>query len=350
MINFLLALFAVIIIAATLLPVLRKQDWWIRIFDFPRLHLAVLSALAAAGLLWAWDGPPLVGNILLLLLLGCLAYHLLKILPYTPLFPTEVPAAADGTAAQEIRLLVSNVLMSNRCAEKLLAIVDEAGPDMILILEADSWWAEHLSPLEKRFAHTMTRPLDNTYGMLLYSRWALENPRIRHLVNEGVPSFHAQVRTDSEFRFDFRGVHPKPPRPNQDAQQRDAELIQVGQEVQKQKLPAIVAGDLNDVAWSHTTRLFQKASGLLDPRIGRGLYNTFHAQHPLLRWPLDHVFHSPHFSLKEIRLLPSFGSDHFPFFIVLQYDPDRMPAPPEPDGGERREIHEKQETDQGRTK
>jgi len=40
----------------------------------------------------------------------------------------------------------------------------------------------------------------------------------------------------------------------------------------------------------------------------------------LLRWPLDHFFHSAHFRVVRIKRLTDIGSDHFPMFIELQYD------------------------------
>ncbi len=88
-------------------------------------------------------------------------------------------------------------------------------------------------------------------------------------------------------------MHPEPPLPKKDADERDAELLLVAREVKQRGNPALVAGDLNDVAWSHTTRLFQRLSGLLDPRVGRGIYATFHTGHWIVRWPLDHLFHDP---------------------------------------------------------
>jgi endonuclease/exonuclease/phosphatase (EEP) superfamily protein YafD len=120
-------------------------------------------------------------------------------------------------------------------------------------------------------------------------------------------------------------LHPAPPSPteNDASTERDAELSTVARRVADASAPVIVTGDLNDVAWSRTTRRFRKLSHLLDPRVGRGMFNTFHAGHWFLRWPLDHIFHSDHFTLRSIRRLPSIGSDHFPLLTELILTPDR---------------------------
>jgi endonuclease/exonuclease/phosphatase (EEP) superfamily protein YafD len=89
----------------------------------------------------------------------------------------------------------------------------------------------------------------------------------------------------------------------------------------------IVAGDFNDVAWSHTTRLFKRLSGLHDPRIGRGLLNTYHARRPLLRYPLDHTFMSAGFAVHELRRVRAPGSDHFAVKLRLHPGP-RLGAEP----------------------
>jgi endonuclease/exonuclease/phosphatase (EEP) superfamily protein YafD len=104
----------------------------------------------------------------------------------------------------------------------------------------------------------------------------------------------------------------------------------VAREVKAEGRPAVVAGDLNDVAWSRTNDLFQRISGLLDPRIGRGLYPTFNAKWPLLRWPLDHIFFSDDFLLGRIERLGPIQSDHFPILISLcrsEQAPHRQAAP-----------------------
>ena len=92
----------------------------------------------------------------------------------------------------------------------------------------------------------------------------------------------------------------------------------MGDQIKDLDESCIVMGDLNDVAWSRTTRLFQRISGLLDPRVGRHFVNTFHADYPLLRWSLDHIFHSTDFALVRMKRLPHIGSDHFPVYVVLQ--------------------------------
>jgi endonuclease/exonuclease/phosphatase (EEP) superfamily protein YafD len=103
-------------------------------------------------------------------------------------------------------------------------------------------------------------------------------------------------------------VHPTPPVPNENPRstERDKELLLVADLAKASDLPVIVIGDLNDVAWSYTTELFLKMSGLIDPRRGRGFYNSFHAHYPFLRFPLDHAFISTDFKLKGYQTVIQF--------------------------------------------
>jgi endonuclease/exonuclease/phosphatase (EEP) superfamily protein YafD len=218
-----------------------------------------------------------------------------------------------------LTLLLANVKMDNRQSSRLRQIITKANPDVILAVETDTWWESELGCFAQSHPFTVRRPQDNFYGMLLYSRLELVHPEIRFLIEDDVPSIRAVVKLRTGIEIEIHCLHPKPPVPQETAQstERDAELMIVGKEVKGKQLPIVVMGDLNDVAWSHTNDLFQKISGLLDPRIGRGFYNSFHAEYFFLRFPLDHFFHSTHFRLIELKRLAYFGSDHFPMFMEL---------------------------------
>jgi endonuclease/exonuclease/phosphatase (EEP) superfamily protein YafD len=313
---------AVVLTVASLLPVLRREAWWIRVFDFPRAQ--ILGAGIAVVLLLLLSGEVGTGPGLaaLLALAPVLVIQAARIYPYTPWAPQEVLFAED-CEGPSLALLVANVLMENRQERRLLELVAQYQPDVLLLLEPDGWWEEKLRALAADYPYAIRQPLDNKYGMLLYSHLPLLEPEVKYLVRTGIPSMHARVRLNSGELIRLHALHPEPPSPTEadTSLPRDVELLVVGREVSARAEASIVAGDLNDVAWSYTTTLFQKTSGLLDPRKGRGMFNTFHAKIPFMRWPLDHVFHSRDFVLCDMQRLPAFGSDHFPVYVRLAYRP-----------------------------
>lgn len=341
----LFVIIGIIALVTTVLALMRKEAWWIRLFDFPRVQILLLA-------LSALSGYPIVSAVddrweymLLSALMAAACYQAYKILPYATAFKKEVQSSRAPRPESCISLLTANVLMHNRRADRLLQIIKTVEPDIILTVETDAWWDAQLQALAATYPYSVRQPLDNTYGLLLYSRLELVDPEIRFLVEDDIPSVHTIVKLRSGQRLEFHGLHPRPPFPTESptAVERDAELLIVGKSVKRSQLPIIVMGDLNDVAWSRTTRLFQKISGLLDPRIGRGLFNTFHAKIPFLRCPIDHIFHSNHFRLIELKRLPYFGSDHFPMFVTLSLEDDakQEQVRHHPDPAERQEAEEK---------
>src|SRR5687768_380562 len=118
--------------------------------------------------------------------------------------------------------------------------------------------------------------------------------------------------------IDLYCVHPRPPALQQNSTERDLELLVVGREIKERGRPAILLGDLNDVAWSPTTLEFTHVGWLLDPRRGRGFFNTYPARLPGLRYPLDYIFCTSHFDIVSMQVLPKFGSDHLPLIATIR--------------------------------
>lgn len=311
-----------LLVIATLMPLSNRAVWWIRDFDFPRLQLAVVASGLLAVELVFLDLSDIASHGLITVTAACLLYQFWWIFPYTRVYPNEVKAAIGAQEGETIRIMTANVLTTNRNTDGLIALIRKHEPHVFVTLETDSWWQERLDVLEGDYPFSMKCPLDNLYGMHVYSRLPLEDGAIQFLVEDDIPSMHAMAVLPSGRKVRMHFLHPAPPSPTEhdESTERDAELLVVAKSVVGLDTPVIVAGDLNDVAWSTTTRLFRKISGLLDPRIGRGMFNTFHADYWFLRWPLDHLFHSQHFTLSFITRLPSFGSDHFPVLVELTYD------------------------------
>lgn len=315
-----LILFSLVLIT-TVLPLVRSAEWWIRIFDFPRFQIAVLTLLAIilvfvyVDFKWEYKLP------LILILAIILVYHLRSVVVYTPLYKTEAKDSNSQSENNSFTLLVSNVLMDNDDKERFYELAKKYNPDILLANEIDQSWAASVSRLDKDFPYSVRYPLGNTYGIILLSKLQLTDSAVNFFVKDDIPSIFTRIILPSGNKIDFYGVHPEPPKPGSDAYERNTELLIIGKKIKETQLPTIVAGDLNDVGWSVTSKRFRELSGLVDPRVGRGLYNTYNVFVPLFRFPLDHIFYSADFGLVTIKKLESIGSDHFPLMIGLSYEP-----------------------------
>ncbi len=235
------------VLIATGLPLINTAEWWVRIFDFPRLQIAVLTLLALIlaysylDFKWKYKLP------LLLLLSVSLVYQATLVLMYTPLYKTEAKNSTSQTTENSLTLLVSNVRMDNDDKASFHALVKMHNPDILLITEPDQVWATAIRKLDEDFPYSINYLQSNTYGLILLSKFPLSESTVNFLVKHDIPSIFTKITLPSGIVIDFYGVHPEPPKPGTDTYERDTELLIIGKKVRETKNPTIVAGDLNDV-------------------------------------------------------------------------------------------------------
>lgn len=333
------------IVLCTLIPLIKSGRWYVRVCDFPRVQLMVLCGVAfvailASALMGGWSARLTMCIGLILISAGWQAWHIFQ---YTGLWNKTV-ATSD---ASDLRLLVCNLDYQNTRSREIIEIVSEINPQILLLIEINERWNQELATMRGAYPYRVEAIEQKGLGIALWSQVQIQDGQVETLVSDDRPSVWATLKhQDSDIRF--VGVHPTPPGLSKrgaagrhDSRIRDAELILIANQVAQQREAAwVVAGDFNDVAWSHTTRLFQRLSGLKDPRVGRGMFSTYHAKYPLWRYPLDHVFVSPGFRVAHLGRIKIPGSDHFGMVAELDTPNAAAGVDPKPDSTDRHEANE----------
>lgn len=338
------------LIGVTLLPLLSTGKWYVRWWDFPRFQIAVLLAVAVlmATVLWYQEVRIRESLAWIVVLAIAMVWQISHIIPFSPFWWKDVPTIAVSNPSRTFRVMVSNLDKDNPDREPVSDELASEAADVLLLVEYDDAWADRLATLRQTFRYHHDHPRGDGLGMAIWSNLKIVNFETRHLVSERRPSLWTQLETKDGAKFNFVGVHPTPPGlldetgdTRRDSRVRDAELVMVAQEIAGRESESwVVAGDFNDVAWSHTTRLFKRISGIRDPRIGRSFMGTFMANCPPCRCPIDHIFLSSGFDVDGLVRKRITGSDHFSILATVQLRELRAGVEPKVQGDDRQDARE----------
>lgn len=307
-------LVTIVAMFVTVLPMTHSHQWWVRVWDFPRVHTFFTALLFGLIGLFIMRQAHLIAPILLL---SCALYQGYRIFPYTPLARTQVALISDAGEERRIALLAANVLMENTNHDAVRKLIAREQPDVILLMETDATWQAALDGVLEDYSTVIAHPLDNHYGMIFATRLEAPEARMEFLVDDETPTLLAELVSRDGRRFNFVGLHPRPPVPGQDTDERDAQIRRAATIAQASGLPVVTMGDFNAPAWSWTARRFRHHGGFLDPRVGRGLISSFDANHAILRFPIDQLYVTPGIGLVSFARAENVGSDHFPMKAVL---------------------------------
>ncbi len=330
--------------AASFLPLIETNRWWIRYLDFPRVQLAVaLVLLLAVAIVLLRFRVGRIGWFVCGLGALALGYHAAKLHPLTPLAAPAAVGLESCAPGGSLALMIANVQERNEAAESFLDLVSEADPDLLLVMETDAWWDEALAALHENFPERAQFIPEGhgAFGMHVLSKYPLVSPEFLFLFDAYTPTAVTGVELPDGEVVQLVGVHPHPPLAwSQPTTLRDGSLLSAGLLARSSPAATIVAGDFNAVPWEPVTRRAARIGGLLDPRTGRGLHPTFSADSVLMSWPLDQILFQKAFGLLGFEVLRDIGSDHFPVMARLCHAPERdlRQTAPEPAPGDLEEA------------
>ncbi len=176
------------------------NEWhqYLELFSHFRMQYFVVSILLTIVFAFLkWRNYFLLG-------LATVALNAWFIVPWY--LPTDAPDPSDG----DVRLLHANVLSSNQDSERLLALVEDVDPDLLVLQEFTPAWLDAVEPIASSYPYRVVEPRDDMFGIALYSKYPLDSTTVIGSVPLGHPDIVATALIGGA-RLNIISTHPIPP-------------------------------------------------------------------------------------------------------------------------------------------
>jgi endonuclease/exonuclease/phosphatase (EEP) superfamily protein YafD len=223
-----------------------------------------------------------------------------------------IPREASQNRGAPIRVMVSNVLTSNKNFDEFIELVRKESPDVLALLEINEKWVQALGELDETYPYKLLYPQSDNFGIGILSRGPMRDVEKIDLL--GVPALHARLALSNRM-IDLLVVHTLPPVSAANAAVRNRQLEMIAEIGKYSDGLQIVVGDLNTTMWSPHFRALLKASGLKDARKGFGVQPTWPAELSPFMIPIDQCLYQNPLAVKNVRKTQSFGSDHLSLVV-----------------------------------
>lgn len=230
--------------------------------------------------------------------------------PVLPLYFGKTPAPDAPTA----RAMLMNILASNGNTEQVLDAVAKADPDILVLEEVTTHWAEELEALNESYPHRVDASRRDCFGIMLLSKVPLSRTNVVYVGSAEVPTITARVHLP-QGEVDLIATHPPPPFGPVYSKHRNSQLAALPELVAEQDGPILLIGDLNVTPWCPYFRRLLKESGLKNSMQGFGFQPSWPADVGFLKIPLDHMLHSPDITVHHRIVGANVGSDHLPVIV-----------------------------------
>ncbi|CAN5913136.1 endonuclease/exonuclease/phosphatase family protein [soil metagenome] len=281
-----------------------------------------------ADLLSHFQGPAFVVTILGAVLLvwwrrrwPALALMALALSQFPPLwqFQAANPVPPDPDAPQRLLVLVSNVHSRNQNHEALERLIRAEQPDVVGLVEFNQNWQAGLARVAREYPYRVEFPY-GTQGVALWLKQPppsdREPPELVFIGSSGYPALSVATSFAGQ-PLDLWLVHPPNPLDPRGRTQGPTELLSLARAIHRTEGARLILGDLNRTEGSPYFRSFLQATGTRDSRLGFGRQPSWPTWSPLYRIAIDHVFPGPELAVRDRRLGPNIGSDHFPVIVEL---------------------------------